>query len=90
VRVRLQSGASYHGKLAYYTADINAEFRELALEQPIKVAKSQGAPFVDVPVTYQRAVFNEDQIALINVEYRESQQSPPLGRWRLRTPLYRG
>jgi hypothetical protein len=71
VRVRLDDGVVYLGRVVDFSADLETEGRELVLGQPLLSAKSSAEPKA-LPVRYKRVVIPGDSIKSMSVEYRPS------------------
>ncbi|NYH88246.1 DUF6338 family protein [Actinopolymorpha rutila] len=72
VTIRLRpDGPTYFGKVAYYTADMKAEGRELVLRQPIQVKSAKDKKYCPLSSDYQRIVIRADAIDVIYITYRK-------------------
>ena len=76
VRVRLDDGLIYLGRVLDFSSDLETEGRELVLGQPLSVAKG-GAEPTALPDRYKRVVIPGDSIKVLSVEYRPVLESDP-------------
>lgn len=75
VRIRLQSGTVFVGRVNHYTAQLEVADREIVLAPPL-FSKTGGNALVAMPSRYQRLVVRGSQIESIAIEYRAATDDP--------------
>jgi hypothetical protein len=81
VRVRLDSGSTYLGRVAEYSPAGELVDRELVIGPPLKVKPRGSMESTQLPDLYERVILRGDALKVISVEYRKrplSEESPQL------------
>lgn len=68
VRVKLQCGTSWSGRVAHYSPDLEIVDREIVLSAPIAMKSAEGESY-ELPTDWGRVVLRADRIESIAVQY---------------------
>lgn len=70
VRVKMQSGTSWSGRVAHYSPDLETADREIVLSSPIAM-KGPSGKSTELPGKWSRVILHADQIDSITVQYQK-------------------